>query len=383
MNKKKILFVSTRSPFSNIFSGDRQRAKEIIGHFNKKNNLEVVYSDNFKGKKNLKVKHFFFKRNLLDRIFGLVNSLLKLEPLQLGFFYSKKVDNFLKLNHHRYHTIIFHLIRSAQYLPKNFHGKKILEMTDLMSKNYDQIVDSYSKFNLLKYIYILEKHFVKKYEINSLKNFDKIVLASKNDLKKTELKNYKKFVEIPNIVKVNNNIYNFKNSNKKILFIGNLNYLPNRKACKNFMEKILPEINKIYPDIEFHIIGEIKIQDKFFFEKVDRVHVHGPLKKLDNLIKGAICGICNVEIATGTQMKMLTYMSYGLPCISSYLSFKNTAFMKNKEILVYSNNLEFIKKIQILKENKNMSTKISYNSYSALKKKYNHSKVFNIYNKII
>ena len=147
-----------------------------------------------------------------------------------------------------------------------------------MSKNYDQIVDSYSKFNLLKYIYILEKYFVKKYEINSLKNFDKIVLASKNDLKKTELKNYKKFVEIPNIVKVNNNIYSFKNSNKKILFIGNLNYLPNRKACKNFMEKILPEINKIYPDIEFHIIGEIKIQDKFFFEKVDRVHVHGPLK---------------------------------------------------------------------------------------------------------
>ncbi len=47
MNKKKILFVSTRSPFSNIFSGDRQRAKEIIGHFNKKNNLEIVYSDNF------------------------------------------------------------------------------------------------------------------------------------------------------------------------------------------------------------------------------------------------------------------------------------------------------------------------------------------------
>ena len=34
-NKRKIHFVTTRSPFSNIFSGDRQRARAIIKHLNK------------------------------------------------------------------------------------------------------------------------------------------------------------------------------------------------------------------------------------------------------------------------------------------------------------------------------------------------------------
>ena len=48
--KRKILFVTTRSPFSNILSGDRQRARTIIQHLNKKNNLDVVYSDYFAGK---------------------------------------------------------------------------------------------------------------------------------------------------------------------------------------------------------------------------------------------------------------------------------------------------------------------------------------------
>ena len=213
MKKKKILFVTTRSPFSNIFSGDRQRAKAIIKEISKKNSLDILYSDRLKGGEKIKGKIFFFKIKLLDRIKRIFICLLTLKPLQLGYFYSEGVNNFLKENHKKYQTIIFHLIRSAQYLPKDFEGKKILEMTDLISKNYNQIVKSFSIFNPLMYIYFLEKYFVKRYEILCAKKFNKIVLASKNDLKNTEIKKIKKFVQIPNTVKLNKNIYKFKNSN--------------------------------------------------------------------------------------------------------------------------------------------------------------------------
>ena len=188
-NKRKILFVTTRSPFSNIFSGDRQRARTIIQHLNKKNNLDVVYSDYFAGKYDPEVKKFFFKNNIIDKIKGILKCCITFEPLQLGYFYSKNVNNFVNQNHEKYHTIIFHLIRSAQYLPKDFHGKRILEMTDLMSKNYNQVVKSLSIFNPLTYIYFLEKYLVKKYEDHCENYFDKIVLASKNDLKNTKNKN--------------------------------------------------------------------------------------------------------------------------------------------------------------------------------------------------
>ena len=137
MNKKKILFVTSRSPFSHIFSGDRERAKTIIEHLKKKNDLDIVYSDNLKGfDKNKNPKKIFFKRNFFDKVKGLVFSILNLQPLQLGYFYSKGVQNYLEENHEQYETIIFHLIRTAQYLPKEFMGKRILEMTDVMSKNY-------------------------------------------------------------------------------------------------------------------------------------------------------------------------------------------------------------------------------------------------------
>ena len=380
MKKKKILFVSTRSPFSNIFSGDRYRAKIIIEHLRKKNIVEVLYSDELEGDKKSGIKKFFFKRNSIERIINTILCLITFKPLQLGFFYSSKVKNFLVKNHKNYNTIIFHLIRSAQYLPNDFKGKKILEMTDLLSFNYDQVVRSLSILNPLMYIYLLEKHFVKRYENKCIDKFSKIVLISKKDLNK---KVSKKFIEIPNFFKIKKNIYKFKKKNNKILFIGNLNYLPNNKACKNFTSNILPEINKVYPKVQFHIIGEINQVDRIYFNKIENTFAHGSIKNLDPLIKNAICGICNLNIATGLQNKILTYVSNGLPCVANITSHKNTLFKKGKEILVYKNTSEFIDIIKKLKNNKSFSEKISRFSYSAIKNKYSEKKIFSNYDLIV
>ena len=383
MKKKKILFVSTRSPFLNIFSGDRYRAKVIINYLSKKNNLDVLFSDYFPGSKKIKGRKIFFKRNLLDRMKKFVLCLFTLKPLQLGYFYSENVNNFLKKNHGQYKTIIFHMIRSAQYLPKNYKGKKILEMTDVISKNYDQIVKSFSVFNPLTYIYFLEKILVKKYEKFCINKFDKIILTSKKDLIEAKIKNKNKFIQILNPIKLNKNIYKFKKSNYKILFIGNINYLPNKEACKNFANEILPKINVQYPDIEFHIIGEIKYSDKMFFNKIKKTYAHGRMKKLDAVIKASICGICNMKIATGMQNKIFTYQSFGLPCISSHLSFKNSFLKKDKEVLVYNNENEFVFLIKKLKENKRFAKRISKFSYDTIKKNYNENKTLSLYQNII
>ena len=45
-------------------------------------------------------------------------SLLKLEPLQFGLFFSKKMKIFIGNNASEYDFLFFHTIRSSQYLPK-------------------------------------------------------------------------------------------------------------------------------------------------------------------------------------------------------------------------------------------------------------------------
>ena len=58
-------------------------------------------------------------------------------------------------------------------------------------------------------------------------------------------------------------------------------------------------------------------------------------------------------------------------------------FKKNKEVLVYKNNDELVKKIFHIIENKKIANQLSMNSQMIIKKRYNRNKVLSKYTKII
>jgi len=368
---KKILFVTTSSLELENYSGDSIRAQNIIKFLKKKNKVDIICTakDNNQKKIVNKGKIFFFKKNnFLLQIFYTFVAAFKLEPLQLGYFYSTNIKNFLQNNYKNYDTIVFHLIRSAQYLPKKFKGRKILEMTDLMSNNYSQTKKNLSGFNPFFYLYLLEGFLVKKYERLCSKIFDKIVLVSKKDLDNSDKKIQKNIVEITNGIKKERKTFRYNKKNYKVLFIGNINYLPNKYACYDFAKNILPSINQVYPKIEFHIIGKINFLDKIYLGLFKNVKVLGKINSLKKNINLSICGISNLKIATGFQNKIFTYISYALPAV---ISLKSSAGIKSfqisKELLIYKDKKKFIKHILQLKKDEKLSNKLSKNSYFKIK----------------
>ena len=382
----KILFISTRYPFP-IFGGDKLRSFSILKFLSKKNQVDLVClgtKDEMQKKlafcRNIKIFHL----NFLSRIINTIFSFVKLEPLQNGFCLSNEMKNYIDNVEGNYDTIICHLLRSSQYMPNKFNGKKILEITDLPSLNYQQLINQLSIFNPLKYIYSLEKFFVYRYEKKISSRFHNIVFISNKDALEAKKKiSPKKISVIGGADNFVSKLFKYKKNNNKIIFIGNINYIPNKLACYYFAKKILKKINLKYPRIEFHVIGNIGYLDKLFLTKYRNVIVHGKVNNLRNVIKNSICGLCNVKVSTGFQSKTLSYMSYGIPTILSTNSFTNTNFKKNKEVLVYRTNEELIKKIFSLIENKKMANQLSINSQMIIKKRYNRDKVLSKYSKII
>ncbi len=173
---QKILIVSPKAISSQSFEGAQGRIFDIAKFLSKKNKIDFVCTSNnvFKKKGNLSFfnKIVVFQISFISRIFNIIICILKLQPMQKGFFFSKKMCDFISENKDNYDTIIFHLIRSAQYLPDEFRGKKILEMTDLGSCNYDQIIKETSILNPLKYLYFLEKILLRRYEKKVSNLFD-------------------------------------------------------------------------------------------------------------------------------------------------------------------------------------------------------------------
>lgn len=317
---KKILLVTLRYPFP-ILGGDKNRFVGIANTLLKKNKVEIVCISNKYYKKELDNNLFYkikiFKTNFFYRIFNSMLFLLKAKPMQVGFYYSKLLKNYILNKIDECDAIILHGIRSAEYLPENFKGKKILEMTDLTSLNFNKIYKAMSFFNPFKYLYFIESFLIKNYENKVCKKFDKVILISKNDIYEAKNITFKnKITVIPSGTTLNKKIYRFSIKNYKIIFLGNIKYYPNKIACYNFIKNIMPILSKKINNIEFHIIGKINFIDKFLFKINNKIKIHGPVKNIKKILKNSICAINNVDIATGFQTKILNYMSYGLPTLS-------------------------------------------------------------------
>tara|TARA_B100000963_G_scaffold86676_1_gene74333 strand:+ start:2269 stop:3402 length:1134 start_codon:yes stop_codon:yes gene_type:complete len=374
---KKILFISTRNPYSNRYSGDVIGSKKIINILKKNCELDVMtlgYKEDF-SQNNV----FIFKSPILiSKLINVIKSLFLLKPLQFGLFYSNKMQNFINDRASDYDLIFFYHIRSSQYLPKNYYGKKIIEMGDLYSNNYEQTFYNLNFLNPLKYVYFLESLLIKNIEKKIFVDFDKIILFSKNEIKKLKGSFKDKIIHINISIDKIKKKYLFSKKNKKILFIGNLKYLPNILAIKIFVKKILPRLKKNFPDVELEIIGDISNLDKFFLSFVKNVKCWGPQKNIDKFIKGSFCGLANLQIATGMQGKVLSYMSFGLPVICS----KKAANNFGKSVMSYSNDDDFIFKINKLKNDKKLSSQISKKSLTFVKK-FTWTKIQKEYLKLI
>ena len=374
---KKILFITTRNPYSGRFSGDVIGSLKIINFLKKKNQVDVVTL--YRKKTELKKRIIYFKSpNYFLKIFYVLHSLLRLKPLQFGLFLSKKMKAYVKKNAKRYDLLFFYHIRSSQYLPNNYKGSTVIEMGDLYSSNYYQTFCNLNIFNPLKYVYLIESILIKRVENRIFQSFNKIILFSKDEIKKINKIFRKKIYNVNISIKSVQKKFTYSLKNNKILFIGNLGYLPNLLAVKDFINNSFFLIKKEIPDVKFLIIGDVSKLNKFFFSFKKDVIFLGQQNNIKKFIKNSICGLANIKIATGVQGKVLTYMSYGLPVVCS----KKVASNFKKNIISYNNNNDLVKKIVNLKNNKKLSRKFSNKSLKFLKE-FSEEKVCSKYLKIV
>ena len=374
---KKILFITTRNPYSGRFSGDVIGSLKIINFLKKKNQVDVVPL--YRKKTELKKRIIYFKSpNYFLKIFYVLHSLLRLKPLQFGLFLSKKMKAYVKKNAKRYDLLFFYHIRSSQYLPNNYKGSTVIEMGDLYSSNYYQTFCNLNIFNPLKYVYLIESILIKRVENRIFQSFNKIILFSKDEIKKINKIFRKKIYNVNISIKSVQKKFTYSLKNNKILFIGNLGYLPNLLAVKDFINNSFFLIKKEIPDVKFLIIGDVSKLNKFFFSFKKDVIFLGQQNNIKKFIKNSICGLANIKIATGVQGKVLTYMSYGLPVVCS----KKVASNFKKNTINYNNNNDLVKKIVNLKNNKKLSRKFSNKSLKFLKE-FSEEKVCSKYLKIV
>ena len=380
-----ICLLTPRFPFPEN-GGDVLRINSVARYLKEKGhklilcsfNDSVINSSDYKAANELYDTIYTVKRNKLLSLFNVLRYMLLQKPMQCGFYASGKFSGVFKsvIKNENPDLYISHLIRMTPYLEKHkLHDKSIIEMTDALSKTYG--LSSASKdFSFKKIIYKFEKNLIKKYEQKVIKNFKKVVLVSKADIE--YLGNQSSLAFYTNGINCieKNPSYN----DKKICFVGNMRTLQNQDAALTFINKILPEVKKEIPDVQFHIVGAQPPENIQKLVDNKSIFVTGFVDSVEEYIKDSAVLVAPVNIAAGIQNKVLIGMACNIPVVMTSLISKAIPELENGINCFIEDDVKKFADIciKLCKDNK-LRNKIASAGYKVMKTNYSWDAILNDY----
>ena len=180
------------------------------------------------------------------------------------------------------------------------------------------------------------------------------------------LKEYdKKVITIGHTVKLHKCKINLQRN--KILFLGSKNDI-NLLGVEYFIEKVIPELNKIANNYIFNIAGDIcnRIKDSKHYNKL------GFVENIDSLYEDNDVVINPLTFGTGMKIKLIESLGYARPVVSTEVGGEGLEDEFGKSFLVAKSQIEFANNIKLLLEDDTLYTKISSNAFE-FAKKFNNS----------
>lgn len=312
---------------------------------------------------------YLVKRNKLISLFNSLSFFFQRKPIQCGYYFSRKFLNKLKMISKKESPDLYiaHLLRTAQYLDfLKLEDSSIIEMTDALSKTYLLSANKGIK-SVKNLIYLFEQKLIKKYEQEVISRFKKVVLVSNKDIdylgKKENLFCYTNGIDCKDLcAKINCN---------KICFVGNMRTLQNQTAVNDFIRYILPIIEKVHPDVEFHIVGAEPPVSILNLAQKKNIYVTGFVNSVEEYIKDSCMLVAPVSIAAGIQNKVLIGMACKIPVVLTSLISNAIPELKNEVNCIIEDDFSIFANSCIrLMEDQDFRNRIAYNGFDIVKNNY-------------
>ncbi len=381
----KILFISPYFPYYNKGGGGAvsfQRIKSL----SKFAQIDLIFLANgeefLKYKDEIKdfVKEFDYVKQKKFEIVKNVILYFSKKSLRESFAFSKNFLKILKekISLNKYDFVWFNHERTYQYSLYIPSCKKIVDLHDVTSERHKKAFLK-EKNPFLKLIHLYEFFRIKNVERKILKSAHGIIVTSKEE--KRKLKNNKKVYELAFYPEIK--IKKVENNEKNILFIGDMDYFPNKDALFYFMKKIFPHIKEKIKDVKLFIVGPSINKSIEKLSNGKDIFVKGFVPKIEEVYSKTNVLVVPLRIGTGIRVKIIEAMANGVPIVSTKIGCEGIKGIKDGvNIIVRDNPLEFAEAVERLLVDKKLAELISKGGYDLVKKYYSMENLTEIIKKI-
>jgi len=318
------------------------------------------------------VRVFFVERDIISRFtlsFALKASSVLLSTMP--FRVKKTFDDRLK-------TLIETLLHSEEYDFVFFDGFSTLQYAHHFDRKFTYIDDEdisdlmlrrlkETNNPLLKFFFYTEYLKCRRYEKKYLNYMGEVWAICKNSVKHLSLSTNRPMRIMPTLILEQRNY--FSSRSKHLVFTGLLSWMENINGLKWFLEFCWDDILRKNPDRKLFVIGQ-KADQTFidYLEKFKHVEYLGYVEKLEDVYKNCAVAIAPLLINCGIKVKVVTYMSYGIPVVG--LPESVWGMNESKGVLI-AEKAEFAREITFLLKSTVKRTKLSKEAHQNIAK--NHS----------
>jgi hypothetical protein len=320
INSKRILFVTSK-PLYPIDGGDKLRAYMFVKYLSTKCKVHVVCPGTISHSMDNVEFHEITTRKYLIPI-RLVDLLLKNLPIQLATLDYKRAWRVVGDIYRCEDLIVGHLYRGFFLVPENLRPISFFEACDNFYLAAKRIVFPKS---LKSVVFKLDQAKVRKIEKSFLEISQGVSYINIED---AEYYNIKDFVLISNGVLDHCGVVKWSPSNRILLFIGNMNTVPNRDAIDLFLRDNYEFLKKKGLILRVAGIGAHR------YEKYDVVEAIGSYSSYEEVSSDVLCGIAPMVNGVGVQNKVLDYLVMALPTLITDVAKSGIDLIDNENCFV-------------------------------------------------
>jgi len=372
---KKFLFISETYPSG--LTGTSVKTRNTIQHLLKLGHKVDVACISFDTlvKKELKHKNFRafairekgvrrFRIGWFWRVFEIV---FTYKPFIVSSIFNKKVQMVFDALGEEYDKVFFDGFATLQYARKKDDRYIYIDdedITYLMRRRVDQESNIFLKIFL--YTEFLRSLFFEKIKLSYM---NQVWAIAKEDQKRLKTLSSAKTLLMPTLIEEQKNCFSKKS--KDFIFVGTLSWRENYLGLRWFIKNCWSEISDDFPDSKLLIVGQQGDDSwKKLIKKYKNIKLLGFVDELGSVFKKSAIAISPVFVNVGIKIKVLTYLSYGIPTVSTKIS---TGGMASTNGIYLANKNNFAKKTKELFKSIELKSKLSKEGWENIKKNHSNS----------
>ncbi len=346
----KILYVCHRIPYPPK-RGGKIRPFNMIKHLHASHEVVVaslsrsdIETEEARGLKDFCKRYHVETVSSVTANIRMVANLPRVTPSSMGYFRSPRLAQKIRqeLQETNFDLIFVHCSSMAQYVEDVRGIPKILDFGDMDSQKWLEYA-RYKPFPL-KYGYWLEGTKMEHAEKRLAAKFDYCSCTTRAE--KETLDSFgvtDKTYWFPNGVD-----YNFFRPSAdscepdSLSFIGRMDYYPNQECMIRFCSVVLPELRKTKPNIRLTIVGADPSPEIKRLEQIQGVTVTGSVADVRPYVLRSAVNIAPLNIARGTQNKILEAMAMGVPVVASKAAAGGIDAVAGEHFLVADSDTEYV-----------------------------------------